>query len=152
MPTQDIFNYIKVNDHLITGGQPSAEQLRAAAAEGFEAVINLATEKPAGFSEDEASLVRSLGMAYYPIPVEWENPTLEDFQRFEELLESLDNTRTLVHCAANFRVSAFYGLYAIKHLGWSEAKAEAFRQPVWQGSNYPLWEQFIRRIKARIKS
>ena len=152
MSTRDIFNYLKVNDYLITGGQPSAEQLRAAAAEGFEAVINLATEKPAGFSEDESSLVRSLGMAYYPIPVEWENPTLEDLQRFEELLESLGSTRILVHCAANFRVSAFYGLYALKHLGWSDAQAEAFRPPVWQGSDYPHWEQFIRRVKAGIKS
>jgi protein tyrosine phosphatase (PTP) superfamily phosphohydrolase (DUF442 family) len=146
MSTRDIFNYLKVNDRLITGGQPTAEQFKAAAAEGFKAVINLATEKPEHFVEDEADLVRSLGMAYYPIPVEWEHPTLEDFQRFEDLLERLGSTPILIHCAANFRVSAFYSLYALKHLGWSTEQAEAFRQQVWQGSDYPVWEQFIRQV------
>lgn len=150
MATKDIFNYQVVNDSLITGGQPTAEQLQAAAAEGFQAVINLATHWPGHSTEDEASLVRSLGMAYYPIPVEWSNPTLEDFRRFEELLERLGKTKMLIHCAANFRVTAFYGLYAIKRLGWSEAQAEALRQPVWQGSDDPVWEQFIRQVKAQI--
>ncbi len=40
MTTQDIFNYRKVSDNLITAGQPTEEQLRAAAAEGFTVVIN----------------------------------------------------------------------------------------------------------------
>lgn len=43
MPTHDIYNYRKVNDHLITGGQPKEEQLKAAAEEGFKTVINLET-------------------------------------------------------------------------------------------------------------
>ena len=42
MATHDIYNYRKVNDHLVTGGQPTEAQLRDAAAEGFEAVVNLA--------------------------------------------------------------------------------------------------------------
>jgi hypothetical protein len=46
---------------------------------------------------------------------------------------------------ANFRVTAFYGLYAQRHLGWSEAQAEALRAPIWNGSDYPVWEAFIRR-------
>ena len=32
MSTEEIFNYIKVNDQLITGGQPTEEQLRDVAA------------------------------------------------------------------------------------------------------------------------
>jgi protein tyrosine phosphatase (PTP) superfamily phosphohydrolase (DUF442 family) len=149
MSTQDIYNFRKVNDHLITGGQPTAEQLNAAAAEGFQAVVNLATEEPGRSLEDESGLVRSLGMDYYPIPVGWGKPTLSDFQRFEDLLGCLGSTRTLIHCAANFRVTAFFSLYAVKHLGWSEAQAEEFGQSVWQGSHYPVWEQFIRQVKAR---
>ncbi len=149
MTTREIYNYRKVSDRLITGGQPTAEQLRAAAAEGFEAVVNLATEQPGRSLEDEAGLVRSLGMEYYAIPVDWGSPKLEDFRRFEELLGRLGETRTLIHCAANFRVTAFYSLYAQKHLGWTEAQAEQLRQPVWQGSHYPVWEEFIRQVKAQ---
>lgn len=149
MATHDIHNYRKVNDLLVTGGQPTEEQLRDAAAEGFKAVVNLATEQPGRSLEDEAGLVNSLGMAYYPIPVIWDYPTLEDFLRFESIFERLIETKTLLHCAANFRVTAFYGLYAIKHLGWSEEQAETFRQSVWQGSDFPIWEQFIRDLKAQ---
>jgi protein tyrosine phosphatase (PTP) superfamily phosphohydrolase (DUF442 family) len=149
MATQDIYNYRKGNDHLVTGGQPTEEQLRDAAAEGFEAVINLATEQPGRSLEDEAGLVNSLGMAYYPIPVVWDHPTSEDFHRFEAVFSRLMETKTLLHCAANFRATAFYSLYAIKHLGWSEEQAETFRQTVWQGSDYPIWEQFIRDVKAQ---
>lgn len=152
LSTHDIYNYIKVNEHLVTGGQPTAEQLRAAADEGFEAVINLATEKPTDFSEDEGELVRSLGMDYYPLPVEWERPAFKDFRRFEELLASLGTSKLLIHCAANFRVSAFFSLYALKHLCWTEDQAEAFRQPVWRGSDYPIWELFIHQVKAQIKT
>jgi hypothetical protein len=61
-------------------------------------------------------------------------------------------SRTLVHCAANFRVSAFYGLYAMKHLGWSVEQAEAFRATIWDGSDYPVWEAFISQMQQRLRS
>ncbi len=117
MSTQDIYNYRQVNDHLITGGQPTEEQLRSAAAEGFRVVINLATESPRNSVKDEPSLVESLGMAYHAIPVEWENPQASDFAAFEAVLKGLNDEKVLIHCAANFRVTAFYSLYAQKHLG-----------------------------------
>ena len=150
MSTDSIYNYRKVNDQLITGGQPKAEQLKAAAEEGFQAVINLATIDPRYSLEDEAGLVKSLGMAYYHLPVDWGNPTEGDFAAFEALMNTLPAGKTLIHCAANFRVTAFYSLYAQKHLGWTEAQAEAFRASIWQGSDYPKWEAMILRIRAQI--
>jgi protein tyrosine phosphatase (PTP) superfamily phosphohydrolase (DUF442 family) len=150
MSTKGIYNYIKVNDQIITGGQPTEDQLRTAASEGFTTVINLATIDPGRALEDEAGLVRSLGMAYYHIPVEWGNPKGSDFAAFESVMEQISSGKTLIHCAANFRVTAFYSLYAQKHLGWSEAQADKFRAAIWQGSNYPAWEQFIARIKAQM--
>jgi uncharacterized protein (TIGR01244 family) len=150
LTTQDIYNYHKVSDRVITGGQPTEDQLKSAAEEGFRTVVNLATERPDHFRDDEATLVRSLGMAYHHIPVEWDNPRPADFESFENLLQKLGTQKTLIHCAANFRVTAFYSLYAMKHLGWSDAQAEAFRMQVWQGSNHPIWEKFIRDLKAKI--
>ena len=147
MSTQDIYNYRQVNDQISTGGQPTEEQLRAAAAEGFTTVINLATIDPRYSLADEAGLVQSLGMAYHHIPVEWENPQAGDFAAFENVMHQLSTGKTLIHCAANFRVSAFYSLYALKHLGWSKAQAAEFRAPIWAGSDYPIWEKFIDEIK-----
>lgn len=150
MSTEEIYNYRKVNDQLITGGQPTAEQLKSAANEGVRTVINLATFNPQRSLEDETGLVQSLGMAYHHIPVEWEQPKESDFETFEQVFSQLGGRKTLIHCAANFRVTAFYALYAFKHLGWSENQAETFRASIWQGSNYPIWEKFISKIKTRI--
>lgn len=149
MNTTDIYNYRKVNEQLITGGQPQAEHLQAAAAEGFTTVINLAP-RPGQNLADEAGLVKSLGMAYYHIPVSWDNPQATDFAAFEQVLQNLPAGKTLIHCAANFRVTAFYSLYALKHLGWSAAQAADFRASIWQGSAYPIWEAFIRDMQDRI--
>jgi protein tyrosine phosphatase (PTP) superfamily phosphohydrolase (DUF442 family) len=151
MSTPEILNYIKVDDELITGGQPTVEQLRAAAAEGFTIDINLATINPRYSLADEAGLAASLGLVYYHIPVEWDNPQASDFEAFETVMRQRPaGSKTLVHCAANFRVTAFYGLYALKHLGWSEAQADAFRAPIWQGRHEPVWEQFIAQMKASL--
>jgi protein tyrosine phosphatase (PTP) superfamily phosphohydrolase (DUF442 family) len=152
MNTQDIYNYRRVNDQISTGGQPSEEQLRAAAAEGFKTIINLATINPRYSLEDEAGLVQSLGMTYHHIPVEWESPQESDYAAFEAVVDQLPAGRTLIHCAANFRVTAFYSLYALKHLDWSEAQADEFRASIWEGSDYPIWEKFIGDMKARIKN
>lgn len=152
MSTSEIYNYIKVNENLITGGQPTAEQLKSAAAEGFVIVINLATINPRYSLEDEAGLVDSLGMTYYHIPVDWENPEEGDFLAFERLLAHLPAGKTIIHCAANFRVTAFYSLYAEKHLGWSAEQAEEFRAQIWKGSSYTVWESFIRRMRSRLES
>jgi protein tyrosine phosphatase (PTP) superfamily phosphohydrolase (DUF442 family) len=116
-----------------------------------QTVINLATYNPGHSLEDEAGLVSSLGMTYHHIPVVWDNPTLSDFEAFESVVKELPaQGKTLIHCAANFRVTAIYALYALKHLGWSEAQADTFRASVWQGSHYPIWEKFIADLKAQI--
>ena len=127
MPTEKIYNYRKVDDKLITGGQPRAKELRDAANEGFTAVINLAPYDKRYSIDDEPGLVASLGMQYVHIPVDWEHPTEADFVAFERAMQARPNAKVLVHCAANFRVTAFYSLYALKHLGWSQLQAEEFR-------------------------
>jgi len=148
---EEIYNARAVNDRLITSGQPSEDQLRQAAAEGIDTIVNLAPHDADNALPDEAGLVHALGMTYHHLPVVFANPTEADFAAFEKVMaELLPGSRTLVHCAANFRVSAFYGLYAIKRLGWSVDLAEAFRAPIWDGSDYPVWEAFISKMQQRL--
>ncbi len=150
MASEDIYNYIKVSDEIVTAGQPTAEQLKSLAAEGFSAVVNLATVDPARSPANEADLIRSLGITYYHIPVDWENPKDTDFATFEQTMLQIPGGRTLIHCTANFRATAFYSLYAQKHLGWSASQADEFRAAIWKGSDYPIWREFIARMQARI--
>ena len=150
MSTETIYNYRKVDDQYITGGQPTAAQLQSAADEGFRAVVNLAPSNEGAALADEAGLVQSLGMGYHHIPVAWGNPQDSDFAAFEQVMLSLPEGKTLIHCAANFRVTAFFSLYARKHLGWSADQADTFRASIWQGSDYPIWEAFVERMKAQL--
>jgi protein tyrosine phosphatase (PTP) superfamily phosphohydrolase (DUF442 family) len=148
MTTDEIYNAIQVNEDLLTAGQPTEDQLRAASAEGFAAVINLAPYDPRRALPDEAGLVASLNMGYFHIPVAWQDPKASDFEAFEQVMGQLPAGKTLIHCVANFRVTAFYSLYAQKHLGWSDIQANTFRAKIWQGSDYPIWETFISDIRA----
>jgi uncharacterized protein (TIGR01244 family) len=151
MSTDEIYNVRKVDGRLITSGQPTEEQLRAAAAEGFDTVVNLAPHEGENALPDEAGLVRALGMTYHHLPVVFAKPTERDFAAFDQVMRRLPpNSRTLVHCAANFRVSAFFGLYAIKHLGWTAEQAEAFRAPIWDISDYPAWDAFVSQMQGRL--
>src|SRR5438045_1692485 len=115
MTIESIYHYLKVDDQLITGGQPTAAQLQAVAAREFRTVINLAPINPRYSLEDEPGLVQSLGMQYHHIPVDWDNPTAGDFNTFVAVMQARPAGKTFIHCAANFRVTAFYSLYAQKH-------------------------------------
>ena len=150
MSTEKIYNYRKIDERVITGGQPRAKELRDAAAEGFTAVINLAPYDKRYSIDDEPGLVASLGMQYVHIPVDWERPTESDLAAFEHAMQTHRNDKTLVHCAANFRVTAFYSLYALEHLGWTQAQADALRASIWRGSDFPQWDRFVAEQTARI--
>lgn len=60
---------------------------------------------------DEAANVSRLGMTYVHIPVDFQNPTDDDFDQFCAVMEQLKGVPVHVHCIANYRVSAFF--YAI---------------------------------------
>lgn len=151
MGTEEIKNYYKVNDLLSLGGQPSEEQLRALARDGFKVVLNLATINPRYSLPNESASARAFGMIYYHLPVEWGNPTADDFESFEKIFRQFSNEKMFIHCASNFRASAFYALYALKHLGWSDAQANELMAPIWDGSSYPVWENFINALKSTMK-
>ena len=124
--------------------------MKAAADEGFTAVINLVPSENQSALKDEGAIVQALGLKYHHIPVDWAEPHDSDLAAFEQALQSSVDDKTLIHCAANFRVTAFYSLYALKHLGWTPEQAADFRNTIWQGSDYPVWASFIERLTAHI--
>ena len=151
MSTEDIRNYYKVDERVITGGQPTDGQIRAAAEEGVQVLINLATIDPRYSLDDEAGLAQSVGLEYHHIPVVWEQPTPADFDAFVEVMRQTQDKRKLIHCAANYRVTAFYALYAMQELGWSEEQAGALRAIMWQ-RKYLVWDAFIQDMQTRIQA
>ncbi|HVU51227.1 MAG TPA: protein tyrosine phosphatase family protein [Polyangia bacterium] len=146
MAITDIRNFVAVDERLATAGQPTEDQLRDVAADGYAAVVNLGLLDPKYCLADEAGLVRSLGMAYRHIPVRFDAPTLEDFRAFVEAMDERAGAKTFVHCAANYRVSAFVSLYGELRLGWSRDRADRLARRVWSPDE--TWLAFIERCRA----
>ena len=107
----DILNYIKINELISTSGQPTPEQFKQIAQEGFEVVINLALHNASNAIENEDIVVTDLNMAYFHIPVNFENPKASDLKLFVNTLQALGANKVWVHCALNYRVSAFMYVY-----------------------------------------
>lgn len=131
MSVGDIYNFIEIDDRIGTAGQPSEEQFRSARDAGYEVVINLAPDGLETSLPDEAGLLRSLGIDYHHIPVVWTDPGLDQLRAFDEAMASTAGRRTLIHCQANYRVTAFFALYAAARLGWTEEQADALVNRIW---------------------
>ncbi len=138
-----ITNLTVLEDQLWTSGQPTRAQLAELARLGFELVINLALPTSDNAIADEADLVRSLGMTYLHIPVVWESPQPEDLARFMDAMDARQGRRTLVHCALNYRASAFTALWRVLRQGWPQAEAFAVQKTVWNLADYPVWQAFV---------
>ncbi len=54
-----------------------------------------------------------------------------------------------MHCAANYRVTAFYGLYALRRGLCTEAEADELTRSVWNPAEFPAWDAFIARERQR---
>jgi uncharacterized protein (TIGR01244 family) len=96
---------------VLTGGQPTREQLEFAAETGYLTVINLRPDDEKGALEDEATLVADLGMRYVHLPVGSAKDLTEDNVR---LLDSAlsEAGPILFHCASGNRVGALLALRA----------------------------------------
>lgn len=148
MALDDIKNFKQVDQLLGTAGQPTESQLRDIASAGYEVVINLGLLDPKYCLPDEAGLVSSLGMAYHHIPVDFGSPQVTDFERFVEVMDACRARRTFVHCALNWRVSAFVGLYGEVRLGWSRAAADAQMRAFWEPND--VWTEFAASCRATV--
>jgi protein tyrosine phosphatase (PTP) superfamily phosphohydrolase (DUF442 family) len=144
--TSEIVNFRQAGPDLATSGQPSERQLASIAAAGYEVVVNLGLHDDPRYSlRNEAATVRALGLEYVHIPVQFGAPTESDLLKFCAAMDSCRGRRLWVHCAANYRVTAFLGLYRCLHEGWSEDEAFALQRDVW-----PLNEVWTRFVAARL--
>jgi len=138
-----IYHFLQLNENLYSSGMPTAEQMKEAAEAGVQVVINLALSSSQGALENEDQQVESLGMKYIHIPVEWNNPTRQNLEDFFSAMEEHKDARILVHCQANYRVTAFVTLYRILREGWDKQEAFAVMNRMWNPEDFPVWQKFI---------
>ena len=104
---------------VLSGGQPTQDQIASAGSAGYKTVINLRPDTEPGF-EWEVAAVKAAGMAYVSIPVAGaagltkENVTLLD----AALKDAVAKGPVLLHCGSGNRIGALLALRA----AWLEGK------------------------------
>lgn len=94
---------------LLTGGQPSEQQLAKLAELGYGTIVSLRTEGESG-SAGESDQVRRLGMRFVSIPVAGKaGLTRENVQRLADAMREAQGP-TVIHCASGNRVGALLAL------------------------------------------
>mgnify|MGYP003435495836 FL=1 len=137
-----ILNHIKINELISTSGQLKIEEFELIANEGFEVVINLAVPTTSNSLENEDKIVSNLNMSYIHIPVSFENPKISDLRLFLNILQSLGANKVWIHCAKNYRVSAFIYVYHkyILHTPFEEIDLSIF--DIWKPSL--IWQELMK--------
>ena len=127
-----VFNYYQVPGLFETSGQPNNKQLISIANGGYEVVINLAPNTTIeGRVINEKDILKSNNITYIHIPVDFNNPLDEDFNKFVAALEENKHKKIWVHCTANMRVSAFVFKYRRDVLGLSQKNIEQDLKAIW---------------------
>ena len=137
---EGIRNFLRVNEKICTGGQPTLAQLAELKAGGLRAVLNLRrpTEKqtPRPGAEPvpydaaaEAAEAGRLGLRYFNIAVDPDVPTDAQVDEFLKILADRENRPIFIHCGSASRVGAFWMIRRVLVDEWplEEAEAEAKR-------------------------
>jgi uncharacterized protein (TIGR01244 family) len=105
-------------DDVISGGQPTPDQLSAARDAGYKTVLNMRVPEEKGVG-DEAAIVAGLGMEYLSIPIKGaEGLTRENTAAFAKALETAEYP-LVIHCGSGNRIGAMFALKAY----WVDGKS-----------------------------
>jgi protein tyrosine phosphatase (PTP) superfamily phosphohydrolase (DUF442 family) len=144
-----IRNFLQVNTEFCTGGQPRVEHYAMLKEKGVKAVLNLRqpTEHRA---DEEKQLVEELGLKYFNVPVNYQNPTAESVDEFLKITDDKANRPMFVHCTAAIRVGAFWTIRRVVRdgLSWEAALEEGKKVGL---ANAPHLEEFARNYIATHK-
>lgn len=112
-PKVEIPNARTPMEGVLTGGQPTEEQLAELARAGYRTLVNLRTEGENEVSDREAELAEKLGMRYVHLPMAGaEGLTEDNAKALEEVLADESVYPVVVHCGSGNRVGALFALKA----------------------------------------
>lgn len=140
----DLPNFQINNDRMVSSGLPEASHFEALKRMGVAQVIDLIP----GARGEEKMLVEGMGLAYVNIPVDWENPTVADFQQYVAAMQqsAARDGKVLTHCKLNWRGAVFTYLYRVTQLHEPDEKAKQDLLKIWEPND--TWQRFIDDVKA----
>lgn len=145
--------FLKLTDHVWTGGQPWPEHLPKLKDAGIKVIINLRPHAEYQGEREEAK-VKELGMSYFNIPVDFQAPDELDADDFLKLTdEQLKNGPVFIHCAVATRVGAFWMIRRVLRDNWEYDKALEEANRIGLNNNARLTEfakEYIEKKKKKL--
>lgn len=143
MSLESCYNYKKVSSKITTSGIVPKNVLQLMANDGYEVVINLLPENHKKSVPEEKEIIEAQDIYYVNIPVEFNTPKQEDLEKFIIEIKKNIGKKVHIHCAANWRVSVFYGVYAFHNGLWNKEEANQFILSIWNPAEHPAWSTFL---------
>ena len=144
------YNFRRVSHEVTTSGLVPVDALAGLGDDGYQLLVNLLPDSSEHAVEGEERLIRDQGVGYEYIPVDFSAPTHDDFEAFAAVMDANEGKTIHVHCAANYRVSVFYGLYALRKGIWSAEDVDRHIESLWDPASDPPWRDFIAAERARM--
>ncbi len=121
-PLIAVYNARVPVDGVLTGGQPSEEEIERVAQAGYRTVVNLRTEGEHG-TWDEKPVVTGLGMRYISIPVAGaDGINVENARKLGEVVDDEELRPLFVRCGSGNRIGALFAMKAF-HLDGEDVEA-----------------------------
>jgi uncharacterized protein (TIGR01244 family) len=136
---------MRINEQITAGRQPTAEELKELAREGFRSVVNLRTwpEEDQPLSpEAEGAQVRDLGLEYLHLPVSTNDLRPEQVDQFRQMLPQLPKP-VYVHCHTGKRAGALVMMHMATEQGWSGQEALGKAEEMGYACDVPQLQEFF---------
>ena len=138
-------NFKRYSESISSAGQLHDRHISFIRDENYSLVVYLAFDSP----DDDSrlgidKLIRGTGARYIQLPVDWFQPTPEDYNHFVGAVTANNERNILVHCQMNFRASAFSFLYRVIEGDKNFQEAKEDMLSVWTPN--ATWTTFINEV------
>jgi protein tyrosine phosphatase (PTP) superfamily phosphohydrolase (DUF442 family) len=140
---QGFYNFRENADFISSSGAITENGLASLVTQGYQLIINLLPDSSEKALMNEQELAESGNIKYFYIPVDFNHPLETDYLQFVDILKANPNQKIHIHCACNYRASAFYAVYAFENNLLSKDEALAFIADIWQPAEFPVWASFL---------
>ena len=141
MNIESITNYMRISDRISSSGQPDESQFKGIASAKYKVVINLAMPNSENAIPEEGNIVTAYNMIYIHIPVPFEAPQAFHLRKFMKVMTAVSDEMLWIHCAVNYRVSAFLYQYERLINGATHEEAKSVMLPSWKPND--VWMHFM---------
>lgn len=138
-------NTMKINDQVTVSGQPTDDELKEIASQGFKSIVNFRAEGEEEHQlspSEEGKIVEALGLSYVHIPVSLKALNSESVDQFREQYEKLPKP-VFAHCKSGKRAGAMVMMHLAVEQGMSGERALRQAEEMGFQCDQPELKQFV---------